>query len=129
MPKGEPRTLLAHVLAGSFRAERHGPLFLDEQSPEELPVEANEQARAAWADLVVAQAEAREAGFVNAWAVVPLVRRLHEALASSEVSPWSRMMLLTALGFGPWRLTSTTTGEPVGEMGFTDEELRVAWVT
>ena len=126
MAKGRKQRLLEAVLTASFRPDRQGRLLLDEPLPEELPVAGSADARAAWGRLVEAQGRYRKLGAPDPWGFAELVRKLHRELSAGEISPMQRFQLLSALSFGPWRIT-TSDGSPWGEPSYSDEELRGHW--
>ncbi len=126
MSRSRRQSLVGAVLAASFRPDRQGRLLLSERLPERLPVPGNERAREAWAGIVQAQARCRENGVVDAYGFAGLVRTLHRELAAGEVTSEVRFRVLTALAFGPWKIT-TSGGLPWGEPLRPDDELRGHW--
>ena len=125
MSRSRKQSLLAAVLAQSFRPDRQGRLLLSERLPERLPVPGNERAREAWAGIVQAQARYRENGAADTYGFSRLVRALHRELAASEIPSLERFVILDCLAFGPWRVTSPAG--PVGEPLRSDEELHAHW--
>jgi hypothetical protein len=130
MSRGRKRPLVEAILVGTFRPDRQGRLLLEEQLPEECPLEdVSEGARQAWRNLVTAQAAYRDSGAVNPWQFASLVRFFHSAAReTAKTEEFERFRLTWALNFGPWRFVQSSDGlSPGGKRRYTEKQLAAAW--
>ena len=113
MPRGKQQQLVTAILTAKFRPDRQGGLLLDDELPDEMPVEGSEEARESWASLVALQKGYVTRGIPHPWEFATAVRAFHTALARSQLFPWTRSMVLFDLD--------------TGCRDFSDEELARHW--